>query len=337
MTAEARTPRRIPEFRRNSELERLLAEVNAALAGAEKALLPDHPPRWPIVFVVGAPRSGTTLMTQWLAQSGLAAVPTNLLSRFYAAPVLGAKIQLLLTDPRYRFRDELADLAAPADFASNNGKTRGALSPNEFWYFWRRFLPDDDAGPRTDAELAATVDTRTLVAELAGMTEAFGSPLALKAMLLNFNLPFLDRLFDTALFLHVRREPLANAASILDARRRQFGSEDAWYSFKIPEYDRLAGLSPVEQVAGQVFSTERGIRAGLERIAPHKQLTVSYEDFCAAPAATWEQLRERLAAGNQLPEAAYAGPARFNKTRPAETFPPDFELAWARISRLLTE
>ena len=55
--------------------------------------------RFSKVFVVGALRSGTTLFTQWLATTGLTAYPTNLLSRFYGAPLVGAKIQQLLTDP----------------------------------------------------------------------------------------------------------------------------------------------------------------------------------------------------------------------------------------------
>ena len=33
--------------------------------------------------------------------------PTNILARFFGAPVVGAQIQLLLTDPRYKYRNEI--------------------------------------------------------------------------------------------------------------------------------------------------------------------------------------------------------------------------------------
>lgn len=316
MTVTPPADERNREFRRNPQLEALLDDVNSALAGAEQALLPAHPPRWPLIFVVGALRSGTTLMMQWLANTGLAAVPTNLLSRFYRAPVLGAKIQLLLTDPRYRFRDELAGLATAVDYDSSNGKTRGALSPNEFWYFWRRFLPDDATACLPPDQLAAQVDSRHLVAELAGLTEVFQSPFAMKAMLLNYNLGYLDRLFDKAVFLHVHREPVANMASILAARQRQFGSDAPWYSFRIPEYDTLKDLPPAGQAAGQVFSINRAIGAGLAEIPPHKQLTVAYEDFCAAPAATYRELAALLRRHGMDIKADYAGPAHFTPSRP---------------------
>ena len=46
---------------------------------------------------MGNPRSGTTLFIQWLGISGYLAYPTNLLSRFYGVPCIGAKIQLMLT------------------------------------------------------------------------------------------------------------------------------------------------------------------------------------------------------------------------------------------------
>ena len=38
-----------------------------------------------VVLVVGGPRSGSTVMMQWLASSGVFAYPSNLLSRFYRA------------------------------------------------------------------------------------------------------------------------------------------------------------------------------------------------------------------------------------------------------------
>jgi len=33
----------------------------------------------------------------------------------------------------------------------------------------------------------------------------------------------------------------------------QFGSENEWYSFKIPEYLQLKDLDPITEVAGQVY------------------------------------------------------------------------------------
>lgn len=131
---------RVEKFKRNNSLEEFLKEINNDLWNTEEKLLIKKTPEYPLIFVMGPLRSGSTLMTQWLANLGFA-YPTNLMSRFYKAPIIASKIQMLLTDERYNYRNEIRDFNSGIDFSSENGKTRGALAPNEFWYFWRRFLP----------------------------------------------------------------------------------------------------------------------------------------------------------------------------------------------------
>ena len=132
---------RTDKYARVTALEALLKELNGNLAGANEMYLEDSSECFSKIFLVGPHRSGSTLLMQWLANTGLAAYPTNLLSRFFGAPLVGAKIQQLLTDPRFNFRNEILDFNSDLNFSSDNGKTKGALAPNEFWYFWRRFLP----------------------------------------------------------------------------------------------------------------------------------------------------------------------------------------------------
>ena len=314
---ETMTPeRRRPQYRRNESLEGLLEDLNSNLWPVEKQLVAEYgQPRWPIILLVGAPRSGTTLFLQWLGATGIAAYPTNLLSRFFRAPILGAKIQLLLTDERFRFRDELEGLAVPVEFASDNGKTRGALSPNEFWYFWRRFLPDPLAEHTTDEAMHCGFDRRTFLAELAGLVDVFDKPFATKALLFNYNLAYLNSLFERAVFVHIRRDPATNAASLLRARERQWGSRGTWYSTRIPEYEELLHLSPVEQVAAQVACNDRAVRRGLEGVSDERILRVGYEAFCADPWQVWSALQERLSAQGYDVATAYDGPEGFEVSR----------------------
>lgn len=305
---------RTTHFRRNELLEKLLAELNSDLQASEQALMQrslNHQGMpHPLILVMGPLRSGTTLFTQWLANTGFVAYPTNLLSRFYQAPIIGAKIQLLLTDPRFNFRDELGEFVQQAEYRSENGKTKGVLAPNEFWYFWRRFLAEPGRDVWTDDELRQSMDTRTLLAELAGMMQVFQKPFAAKGMLFNYNIPFLDSVFDKVLFVHVRRDPVANVASVLDARKRQLGSEEAWYSFKIPEYEELKTLDPVSQAAGQVYCINRAVSNGLAKVTESRKLVVHYEDFCAAPERVFESLCEKIGL-----KGGYQGQVSFKANR----------------------
>ena len=304
---------RTTTFSRNIGLEGLLKDINSSLWLSEEVLIRRQAAlEMPVILVMGPMRSGTTLFMQWLANTGLVAYPTNLLSRFYQAPIIGAKIQLLLTDPRYNFRDELGEFAQQAEYKSENGKTKGVLAPNEFWYFWRRFLAEPGRDVWTDDELRQSMDTCTLLAELGGMMEVFDKPFAAKGMLFNYNIPFLDSVFDKVLFVQIRRDPVANVASVLDARKRQLGSEEAWYSFKIPEYEQLQGLDPVSQVAGQVHCINRAVSAGLEKVAEQRKLVVDYEDFCARPGEVYGQILKKVWPG-LAPD--YAGEDQFRMTR----------------------
>ena len=305
---------RTEKFCRNESLESLLGELNAQLWVAEQELLAQRvqaEPEFPLILVMGPLRSGTTLFMQWLANSGMVAYPTNLLSRFYNAPVLGAKIQLLLTDPRYNFRDELGEFLQGAEYRSENGKTRGALAPNEFWYFWRRFLPDPSRDVWLDSELESGMDTGTMLAELSGISAVFGKPFAAKGMLFNYNIRFLDALLKKVLFVHIKRDPVANVASVLEARKRQHGSESAWYSFKIPEYGQLKDLDPVTQSAGQVHYIDQAVSRGLAAVDESRKLVVHYERFCEDPRACHRELAERLGLGG----VEYTGPGGFEVSR----------------------
>jgi hypothetical protein len=245
---------------------------------------------------------------QWLASTGVFAYPTNLLSRFWAAPITGARIQKLLTDPEYDFRGELQDFPVGTDFESHHGKTNGALSPNEFWYFWRRFMPGNDYQPQADLE--RSVDADTLRAELAGMTDVLGKPFATKGMIFNENIPFVADLLPNAIFVWIRRRPEYNIQSLLLARERQYGDMEQWYSFRIRNYDRLKDLPPVESVSGQLASIYDAVEAGLADLPANRTLAVDYEEFCTDPGATYVNLAEKLAAQGVV-APAYAGAERF--------------------------
>ncbi|MFJ2458775.1 sulfotransferase [Pseudomonas neuropathica] len=305
---------RTSKFRRNELLEKLLSELNTDLQPSEKVLVrqqtPDRNP-YPLILIMGPLRSGTTLFTQWLANTGLVAYPTNMLSRFYQAPIIGAKVQLLLTNPRFDFRGELSEFAQQAEYRSENGKTKGVLAPNEFWYFWRRFLADPGRDVWSDEELQQSMDVQTMLGELSGMMEVFQKPFAAKGMLFNYNIPFLDSVLKNVLFVHIVRNEVSNAESVLEARKRQLGDEKEWYSFDIPEKEQLMHLSPFEQAIGQVRAINQAVEAGLSNVADARKMVVQYEDFCNDPEKYFEELTSKL----KITGAQYMGNTKFEVTR----------------------
>ncbi|MTI64678.1 sulfotransferase [Methylophaga sp.] len=305
---------RTPQFRRNILLEELLTELNADLELSEEKLISSNLNQempFPLILVMGPLRSGTTLFTQWLANTDLVAYPTNLLSRFYQAPILGSKIQLLLTDPRFNFRDELGEFAQQAEYRSENGKTKGVLAPNEFWYFWRRFLSEPQRDIWSDEELKQSMDIATMRAELIGMMNVFQQPFATKGMLFNYNIPFLNSILEKVVFVQIKRDPVSNVASVLDARKRQLGSESQWYSFQIPEYEALKDLDPITQVSGQIHHINNAVDNGISSVDESRKLVVQYEEFCENPKYFFDALAAKLGLNNPK----YNGPSKFELSR----------------------
>lgn len=304
------------EFGRNPNLEAYLKNLSEILWPAERRVLDKFiEPRFPLIFVVGAPRSGTTLLLQWLSFSECFSYPSNFISRFYNAPYIGAKIQQMITDPELSFRKEMDGpwLEFDLNFRSSLGKTDGLLSPNEFWYFWRRFFPYSEV-QYLDEKSLEKISVNTLKKELAAFESVLKKPLVMKGMMFNWNIPFLASIMPGTIFIYIEREPLYNIQSLLQAREAYFGDRNRWYSFKPPEYKCLSQLDPIEQTAGQVYYTNMAIQKGLGRVPKSKQLHIRYETFCRNPREVWKTLSEKLKQSGYALKIHYDGPESFDST-----------------------
>lgn len=300
-------------FRRNNKLESILNEVNDLLYNAEKQVLSNfNKNKYPVILIMGAPRSGTTLTLQWLAESGYFSYPTNIMSRFYKAPYIGAKIQLMLT--KFDHNNEISkSFNDTISYESTLGKTTGALAPHEFWYFWRRFFKFDEIQKLTEDELK-NIEKGKFVSELAAIESVFNKPLAMKGMNVNWHIPDIEDILDKVIFIHVKRKPLYQIQSLLRARKKYFGTINEWYSFKPPEYKTLKHKDPYEQIAGQIYYTNEAIEKGLKKIDKNKYMTLEYEKFCNNPKAYFDIIKSKI--NNQGIEfnKNYNGPSSFDST-----------------------
>lgn len=273
-------------LQKNPSLEASLLELELALNGSEPQLV-DHPAH--LCFVVGLARSGTTLMQQYLAASGRFAYPSNLISRFFMAPHVGEIVQQLLLDKYRDHQDQLGDLRSglrPIEYASDLGKTTGALSPNEFWYFWRRYFRFEEGmvyDPYEDTnEFGVAFHTA-----LRRWQRVAGKPILLKAATALWNLEFLARLLPESRFVVIRRNPVDAMISLLNARLRFKGDIAQWYGLTQPSTINLKAASPFESVATQVATFERLVSRQIAALSPDRVVNITYEDFCLHPFQIW--------------------------------------------------
>ncbi|MPW28662.1 sulfotransferase [Agarivorans sp. B2Z047] len=280
-------------FKRNSNLEESIQALSEILSLIPRPV--ENNQNHPIIFVLGGLRSGTTLLTQYLYSTKSIYTPNNFLSRFYSNPLVGAKIQKILFDENYRFGNEFDDLPTfkNSNFKSENGKTHGALSPNEFWYFWRRFVTDNDYS-LTQNQLTNKLINSSFKDELIALSNELNTPLVLKAMNLNHNfLPLLD-VFKKSFFVYVRRDIYSQTNSIINARIRQYGDSKTWYSFPIPYFEKIAKEPIATQAAFQALIINRNIETQLSQIPKENFIQIDYEKFCQEPRWLVDKLAAQL-------------------------------------------
>jgi hypothetical protein len=308
--------------RRPAELEAWLRHFERLLGPVELRQIESVPLcDEPIIFLMGCARSGSTLLLQYLAESKLFSYPTNFVSRFFFAPLVGAQLQEMLFSAD--FRGEVFPAGESARFESDLGKTKGPLAPHEFWYFWRRFFSFGET-QKLDAAAIEAADWNLFLKELRALQSVKARPLALKGMILNWDIASLARLWERCCFVFVRRNVAANADSLIRARRHFYGDERQWYSFKPPGFEKVLGLDPRRQVAWQVLATNDAVERGLAEVPRDRALRIDYEDFCAHPAALLETISarwnvSRVGQGSNLPR-------QFAAARPQE-----LEVNWASV------
>jgi len=251
--------------------------------------------RWPIerpvVFVLGLPRSGTTLVSQYLVHRLEVAYWTNGVGRHPYAPVVTSFLERRLGPYR-------------SDFRSRYGKVEGSAAPREAGSVWGRFFDLERYARREDLRSGDAEALRDLV----GATQRVfgGTPFVNKNVKHMLRVDALASVFPESLFLVVRRRIQDVALSILHARRELLADPMQWWSVKPPDHERLAKLPVEEQVAGQVLSLRRRLDADLAALAPGRVLRLDYERFCREPDASLGPLRRAL--GSVVERGGPAGP-----------------------------
>ena len=280
------------QFRSNDKLNALLSELKDLLFPVQMVINCPSQPQWPVGCIIGNPRSGSTLLLQFMASTGVFSYPTNVLTRFAYAPYIGALIQKMLFDSKYDFHGDFADIQSQINFASDLGKSKGALATNEFQHFFRNYMPNFDVEWLNDDALKK-VDCKALAKGLASIEKAFNQPFVTKANILQYNLEFFDREISFLFYMYIKRVPIFIMQSILISREKYYGTRDIWLSVKPKEYEQLKDMDLYHQIAGQVYFTEMVIENGLRCVSDRNQLTIKYESLCEDPKAVYKRIVEK--------------------------------------------
>lgn len=278
-------PERTPEYRKDPKQEQRLKDLNALLAPLEERLISRFDkPRLPLVFIVGAPRSGSTLIAQVLAQTDVFSYVSNFAARFWMVPYVGMLIEEALG---------IRKTQDVQSFVSRFGVTEGWTGPHEFGYFWSLWFHFGETHKLGSKELAE-IDGDTLQKELAALESVYNKPLFFKNLTCGMQMSFLAELFEKSIFVLCRRHPIYNMQSLLLSRGKVLGDKQYWFSLRPKEYPELLSLSLYEQIAGQIYYTLKDIEASSSSLSPVRFLQVKYDDLCSQPRAEVSRVVEAV-------------------------------------------
>jgi hypothetical protein len=280
---------RIETYKKNKTIEDALSAANMAMSRmVDLCPVEGDTPKKPIVFIVGLQRSGSTLLAQLLCHTFAFTYPDNIVARFWEAPFLGVIVSRGLKD---QFKDH-----QEIQYDSRYGVTSDLFGPHEFGYFWSKWFDFEPTHQLTEKRLSR-VDVEGLGRNMFLMEHFGESPLLFKTIPLSMNVDFIARHFPTSLFVYVKR-PLADVAlSTYVGRLERYGNENIWWSLKPEQYVQLKKMRPVEQVAGQVFYSQKRVEACLMKVPKSRKVTIEYESMCEAPQRVVDRLEKFFGSG----------------------------------------
>jgi hypothetical protein len=226
-------------------------------------------PTQPSLFILGLPRSGTTLVYQYIVHRLPVAYFTNGADRYAQFPCLVTAARRLAYG-RYR-----------SSFQNSYGKVPGPVAPHEAGVVWGRFFGFHDY---VRPEEISGEDALTLQRIVACTEWVFeGAPFANKNVKHLLRLHTLASIFPEARFLIVKRNLEDVALSLLRGRYANTGTASDFWSVCPPNAEELADLPPHKQIPRQLLALTDRLHLDLQSIADDRVFGVEYEEFCNAP------------------------------------------------------
>ncbi len=249
---------------------RALRAINNHLFSHTEAILSQNstiPIDRPPIFILGAPRSGSTLAFQLISDAFDIGYISNRHSQWYGSPALAEKLFRPTSNrPRSNYR-------------SNHGDTSGAHAPSECGAWWYRFFRQHPAYV-TLPEVNEN-KMKAFRRSLSAFGQASERPLLFKNLYSSLRLEPMAKYVPEAIYIVIERDWVDNAQSILNGRMDALGRYDQWWSVPPPEVEELIKLPPEQQAVRQIASIYQLIKNDINRLnISERTFRIRYETLC---------------------------------------------------------
>jgi hypothetical protein len=231
------------------------------------------------IFIVGAPRTGSTVLYQLITNAFDVLYIDNLAAKWYMNLYYGFHKSIK------RF-GHTGHNCFDSDFGDT--KSGGLHAPAECGEFWYQWLPRHkhfiDSNEVSDSSLEEIRQVITAV------INRFNRPLIFKNLNAGQRMKMIKEIFPNAKFIFVTRDPYFTAQSILKAKRSLGIPDNQFWSIMPKNIEFLKELTWYEQICGQVFYLEKQIREDSNLF--NDVLIVKYENLVSEPADVLETIKD---------------------------------------------
>lgn len=225
-----------------------------------------------LVMVCGPPRSGTTLVAQYLINSLEVSYINNLASLFPQSPVVINHWLRRFVQPRL------------GNYQAFYGRSQRLAGVNDGLQIWDRWL----GSQRDELPVTLQPDAQIGIRQFfAAWLDKFGTPCVNKVNRLIGCLNLVAPMLPDSIFVYLQRDPVMLAQSLLIARNEIGGDSNHNYGLAHP--DRCHD-DPIEDVCRQVEFYMQLQKQYASGALKNRIVFVEYEKFCNNPA----QLLDRL-------------------------------------------
>jgi len=279
-----------------------IERLNDYLLPFEKSEYTSPDANYPLIFVNGLPRSGTTLLMQYLTSAFDLGYVNNLMARFWLTPLVG----LRLSRASNLSRNE-------SDFSNVFGRTRHVSEPHEFSYFWKNWLRIEDSKTYEIERAQGQIDWSGLTELIKNMQAEVQAPFVFKGLHPCRHLKYFKKHFSKIIVIHIDRSPIEVARSLKKARGHHFGDPNHWWSVISSNYDDIKSLDYSEQIPRQIHSLSMEYEANYRELEPKNLIRIDFDDFIKEPKGLMRRIDARLMelSGNSFLRDIQALPSQF--------------------------
>ncbi len=251
-----------------------LTKLNKNLSDLEIELLDrDYISEKPNIFILGLPRSGTTLLSQVIFNHLDVGCTNNLIARFWDTPLIGTRLsRIVLGDSR------------SGQYNNLYANTEHITDPHEMAYFWRKHFMSYNVTESFPPERINQVDWEHLRAIIYNMNRLWEKSMVFKPLeIAGYYLEKFMEVFPRSVFIHIQRETFDTAISIAKARLSLYNDLNSWFGTYPLEYEQLKDEPWWNQIAGQMFYLNQMYNSNITKSDAVRVIKVRYEEFCINP------------------------------------------------------